>query len=101
MNRVISRFVFLFCRAFLSKGSLICALLILARGARGAEPATVRFDRDVRKILSENCFKCHGPDEKERKGGKKGARLRLDTPDGAQMDLGGRSCRGIPRRASW
>lgn len=49
----------------------------------------MNFNRDVRRVLSENCFKCHGPDEAERKGGKKGARLRLDTPEGAQMDLGG------------
>jgi len=42
------------------------------------QPASVDFTRDVRPILADKCFACHGFDDKTRKAG-----LRLDERDGA------------------
>lgn len=43
----------------------------------------VVFAREVRPILSRNCFQCHGPDDDNRQMG-----LRLDIPDGFAGDRG-------------
>jgi hypothetical protein len=60
-------------------GAVPLLTLTLCGTGLGADAApTVRFSRDVLPILSENCFQCHGPDEKARK-----AKLRLDTAEGA------------------
>jgi len=62
---------------FLAILIVILAVLLL-RGAAPATAAPVDFNRQVKPILAENCFKCHGFDEGSREGG-----LRLDVREGA------------------
>ncbi len=62
---------------------LVC-LAALAWTAHAAPK--VDFNKDVRSILSDRCFSCHGPDEANRKAG-----LRLDIEDGAKKPRGKRT----------
>jgi hypothetical protein len=59
----------------------VFSLICLASWLQAEVPA---FNRDIRPILSDRCFACHGPDKNKRK-----ADLRLDTIEGATADLGG------------
>ena len=63
--------------------------------------AKVDFQREVRPILAENCFPCHGPDSAARK-----AELRLDTrerravEDGAPSSPASRTTALVNRRVT-
>ncbi|MGZ4961168.1 MAG: DUF1549 domain-containing protein, partial [Limisphaerales bacterium] len=61
--------------AHFKKPVVLSAVLMLVFGAK-AEP--LRFNHDIRPILSDNCFRCHGPDKNQRKKG-----MRLDVREDA------------------
>jgi Protein of unknown function (DUF1553)/Protein of unknown function (DUF1549)/Concanavalin A-like lectin/glucanases superfamily/Planctomycete cytochrome C len=64
--------------------AVFAAAALAGAGAFSARPAaqagkpTVSFNRDIRPILANNCFACHGPDENKRK-----TKFHFDTRDGA------------------
>jgi len=66
-------------------GVALLALTVLGSGGRRAEPASeVRYSRDIRPLLSDRCFTCHGPEDASRQSD-----LRLDQNESATTDRGG------------
>ncbi|HVW83031.1 MAG TPA: DUF1553 domain-containing protein [Bryobacteraceae bacterium] len=53
--------------------------VVLLSAAFAGQAQKIEFNRDIRPILSNNCFTCHGPDATNRKAG-----LRLDLEDSAR-----------------
>src|SRR5205807_10181199 len=56
--------------------SLVLVLTFSLAASVARAEQKVEFNRDIRPILSDNCFACHGPDKNRRKSG-----LRLDDPE--------------------
>ena len=67
---------------------ILSLLLYLSAGL--ATSAPVDFNREIRPILSDKCFSCHGPDKKHRKG-----KLRLDLEEAPWY------CRQNEAKNSW
>ncbi len=63
-------------KPFLLTSLIFCATFVSA--------AEIEFNRDIRPILSDTCWQCHGPDAQTREAG-----LRLDDEQAAKADAGG------------
>ena len=61
------------------------AFAVLLIGAARLPAQTVEFNRDIRPVLSDKCYTCHGPDQARRR-----TKLRFDIEAEAKQDLGGR-----------
>src|SRR6187200_1399030 len=65
----------------------VCLLVVIAGAAVARGDDKLQYNRDIRPILAENCFACHGPDSASRK-----ADLRLDkraaAVDGGAIEPG-------------
>ena len=62
----------------------ILPIIFTAIAVPALASAEIDFNRDIRPILSDRCFKCHGPD-----AGNQKSEFRLDSRANAMKDLGG------------
>ncbi|MGH9371303.1 MAG: DUF1549 domain-containing protein, partial [Vicinamibacterales bacterium] len=70
--------------AVLAGAMLACLTVVADTSQTGpAEPARVDFNYQIRPLLSDRCFRCHGPDS-----GKRKKELRLDRREGLLKDIG-------------
>src|SRR5437660_12631295 len=71
----------------------LCCVLAISAGFCLSQPPqkpTIDFQREIRPILSENCFQCHGPDAGTRMAG-----LRLDLKESAMAVVKGKSAESL------
>jgi hypothetical protein len=62
---------------------LLVTLPVVLAAPNDSPTQPVEFNRDIRPILSDKCYTCHGPDSAKRL-----SKLRFDTEEGAKQDLG-------------
>ena len=72
----------------------ILAVALPAMAVGTTAPSDIDFNRDIRPILSEKCFSCHGPD-----AGQRQASLRLDTAAGISAERSGKGPVVVPGSA--
>jgi len=68
----------------ISLGVVLAAIAMMIRQPEVVGQQEIDFNRDIRPILSDRCWACHGPDAGSRK-----LKLRLDSEAAATADLGG------------
>jgi hypothetical protein len=68
----------------MSRGKIAQLLFLFVGQCASVAAQDVEFNRDIRPILSDKCYTCHGPSSVDRK-----TPLRFDTETGARIDLSG------------
>jgi hypothetical protein len=74
---------------------MACAGLIHLARVAGAEDSSVGYREQILPILSDRCFKCHGPDSAARQAG-----LRLDQPEAAMAELDSGATAIVPGKSA-